>query len=316
MRILRSFAFTAGIVLLLAGFTACRKGHSVSQAPETADTGTKSKPITVAVNKPAAPVNPGPTAPVKVEKAPAPDLNPLNMEVTALETLSQFKLTREQLQQLAKLAPMTARKPAPPRPTKVSEEYHKALKDLREALLDDNEVRVADLTLTLEELRDKEDPDFDDVEITDAARRHTPEVLRSLGARQLMGYLSDFAEEFPDPREKLTDAFEDVRKLPAKEWEELRDEVAGQVGWLAAGLDIAAEGRVRNRAADLLNRVRRLKDDEYTVQREELEREVQGIVGNIGPTDVIRHFAERSLAELLANPRLAAAVEGLLKKAE
>jgi len=244
------------------------------------------------------------------------DLNPLNLEVTALETLNQLKLTRTQLERLKTLAPMTVNKLPPPHPTKVSEEFQQTLKDLRAALLEDNEVQIADLTLALDELRDKENPDFEDVEITAGSRRHAAEVLRILGARQVMGYLSAFADEFPDPVEKLTDAFEEVRKLPANEWEDLREEIAGQVGWLAAGLDLTAEKKVHDRVTAFLERVRRLKPDEFTAQEAELERTARIIVGPVGPTEVIRHFMERSLAELLSNPRLSIAVEALLKKAE
>jgi protein-tyrosine-phosphatase len=255
-------------------------------------------------------------APPALQKKDTPDLNLLNLEVAALETLGQFKLTRSQLERLAKLAPATAHKAPPSRPTKVSAEYQKTLKDLRQALLGEDEERIADLTLTLDELREKEDPDFTEVEITDAARRHTAEVLRSLSAGQVVGFLADFAEEFPDPYEKLTDAFEDVRKLPDEEWAELRDEVAGQVGWLAAGLDSATEGKVRERVKDLLNRVHRLKEEEYTAKQAELEKAAKNILSNVGPTEVIRHFTERSLAELLSNPRLSVALEARLKKLE
>lgn len=308
MRILRSFTFPAALVLFLTTFAACHKTHPVSQARESETAAPEPRPIALAANNAASLAPP--------QKEDSEDINNLNLEVSALEMLDQLKLTRPQLERLAKLAPMTAHKAPPSRSIKVSAEYRKALNDLRAALIDEDEERVADLTLTLDELRDKENPDFDEVEITDAARRHTAEVLRGLGARQVMGFLADFAEEFPDPREKLIDAFEDVRKLPEKEWEELRDEVAGQVGWLVAGFDNAAEGKVRQRVKDLLNRVRRMKEEEYTAKETELEKAAQIAVGNVGPTEVIRHFTERSLAELLSNPRLSVAVEARLKKAE
>jgi hypothetical protein len=306
MRTLRSFALPA-VLILLTAFTACRKGQQVSQARESETAAAEPRPTVLAAN------NTAPSAPPETD---APDLNPLNMEVSALETLGQLKLTRSQLERLAKLAPATAHEAPPSRPTKVSAEYQKTLKDLRAALIDEDEERIAYLTSTLDELREKEEPDFDEVEITEAARRHTAEVLRSLNARQVVGFLADFAEEFPDPYEKLTDAFEDVRKLPDEDWEELRDEVAGQVGWLVAGLDGAAEGQVRERVKELLNRVRRLKGEEYTAKRAELETLAKSIIGKVGPTEVIRHFTERSLAELLSNPRLSAALEARLKKME
>jgi hypothetical protein len=309
MHTLRSFALPTALVLSLFGFTACHKTHPLSQAKESETVTPESRPTVLADNKKV-------VSPAPVQKADSPDLNPLNLEVSALETLGQLKLTRPQLERLAKLAPKTAHKMPPSKPSKVSAEYQKTLQDLRTALIDEDEERIADLAFTLDELREKEDPDFDEVEITDAARQHTAEVLHNLSARQVAGFLTDFAEEFPDPHEKLLDAFEDVRKLPDNEWKELRDEVAGQVGWLAAGFDTATESKVRERVKELLNRVRRMKEEDYTAKQAELEKSARSILSNVGPTEVIRHFTERSLAELLSNPRLAAAVEARLKKIE
>jgi hypothetical protein len=305
MRVLRSFAFVA-VVLSLVGLSACGNVHPASEARDAA-------PVDDAKAQPA---DKKAVAPAKKGDEDATDLNPLNLEVTALETLKQFKFNRSQLERLKKIAPATMHKPAAPRPMKVGKEYKKALQNLHEALLEDNEVRISDLSAALDDLREKESPDFDEVEITDAARRHAAEVLRGLSPRQVAGYLTEYADEFPDPAEKLTDAFEQIRKLPASEWEALRDEVAGQVAWLVAGLDSAGESKLHDRATALLDRVRRMKDDEYVAKRKELDKAVQELVGKAGPTDVIRHFVERSLAELLSNPRLAVAVEGLLKKAE
>ncbi len=48
---------------------------------------------------------------------------------------------------------------------------------------------------------------------------------------------------------------------------------------------------------------------EFKAQRDDLDKEARKVVGDVGPTDVIRHYMERALAELLSNPRLGAAVE-------
>jgi hypothetical protein len=303
MRRIRCLVF---VVLPLASFTACSKVHPTAKATEEATPAPQERPLVVAANTPAEP----PVA----EKKKISDVTNLHWEVTALETIAQLKLTRPQLEHLAKLAAATAGKRSAAHPPQVSAEYQKTLQNLHAALLDDNEARIADETLTLEELRDKENPDFEEVEITAAARRQTPELLRTLGARQVMGYLADFADEFPDPRDKLDDAIEEIRQT--KEWQELRDEVAGQVAWLEAGLDSAAETKVRQRVVELLNRVHKMSDDEYKKQEDELARQIDSIAGKVGPTEVIRHFLERSLAELLSNPRLSAAVAARLQKME
>lgn len=308
MHRLRSFAFLSLFIFFAVGFTACRKVHPASGQATRSSTALEVKPIIVASNGDA-------LEPVADERD-REDINNIHVEVSALETMNHFKLTRPQLEQLRKLATSMTRKAAPARTLEVGNEFHKTLAELRDALIGDNEARVAALTAALDELREKENPEFADIEITAEARKRTPEVLHGLGARQVMGYLSDFSEEFPDPRDKLDEAFDEIRTLNGKEWEELRDETAGQVAWLIAGLDATAESRVRQRVVALLNRVHPMKDEEFSAKQEELSKQVDEIVGKVGPIDVIRHFTERSVAELLSNPRLKAAVEARLKKVE
>jgi hypothetical protein len=261
-------------------------------------------------NKPPAAAPKRPAAEVEVPKT---EINPLNLEVTALEMLYQLRITRPQLEELARLAPFTVGPRPQVREVAASAEFASTLKKLHDALIDNDDDEIARLSALLEDLRDKEAPELDEVEITDEARKKVPDFLRSLGARQVASYVTDYADDFPDPREKLLEAFEDVRKMPGREWEERRDEVAGQVGWLVAGLDSAAEAKVSARVAELLNKVKGFKDEEFKAKRDELDKAAADIVGKLGPEDVVRHFVERSLAELLSNPRLAAAVEARLK---
>jgi hypothetical protein len=271
--------------------------------------------------EPPPPPAPAPAPPPPPErKRPAPEvhvpkteINPLNLEVTALQMLYQFRITRPQLEELAKLAPFTVGPRPQVREVNASAEYVSTLKHLHDALIDNDDDEIARLSAALEDLRDKENPELDDADITEGARKKVPEFLRSLGARQVASYVTDYADEFPDPREKLVESFEEVRKMPGREWEERRDEVAGQVGWLVAGLDSAAETKINTRVTELLNKVKGLKEEEFKAKRNELERAAADIVGNLGPDDFMRHFVERSLAELLSNPRLAAAVEARLK---
>jgi len=107
---------------------------------------------------------------------------------------------------------------------------------------------------------------------------------------------------------------EQSRKLRGKEWQGLRDDSAYQVGWLVAGLDADLEEKVRDKATALLNRAYRLDEKDYAKQRAELEKQARALAGKLGPTDVIRHFMERVLAETLSNHRLAAAIEARQKR--
>ena len=258
---------------------------------------------------------PGKSRPASGDKPAPTDLNDLSMEVGALQVLYLLQLTPAQLEDLAKRVRSTAQTPEPRTEPKVSARMRQTLLDLRRALLDGDAEKIDQLNVELDKLFDKEQPEFEDgIEITDAARDQAPEVLRRLSARQAASFLAGYADGFPDPRERLAEAIAEVRKRPDKEWQPLRDDVADEVSWLVAGLDVEAEAGVRDRVTALLDRAHRLKDEAFKAKRAELDREVDRIVGKLGPTDVHRHFLERTLAELLSNPRLAAALEARARK--
>jgi hypothetical protein len=286
MRPSQALGSTLAVVLLLGGLA----GAAALCVPEK--------------SRPAAGEKPAPT-----------DLNDLSMEVGALQMLSQLQLTPAQLEDLARRARSTAQTPEPRTEPKVSARIRQTLVDLRHALLEGDAEKIDKLNVELDKLFEKEKPEFEDtIEITDAAREQAPDVLRRLSARQAALFLAGYADGFPDPRERLTEAIEEVRKRPDKEWQPLRDEVADEVAGLVAGLDVDAAAVVRDRVTALLDRAHRLKDEAFKEKRAELDREVDQVVGKLGPTDIHRHFLERSLAELLSNPRLAAAVEARLRK--
>ena len=85
-----------------------------------------------------------------------------------------------------------------------------------------DEATVRSLRPRFDELRQKEDPEFDDVEISDAARALAPALVRQLSARQVANYVASIAD-FPDPVERLVQTMAESRKLRGKEWQALRD---------------------------------------------------------------------------------------------
>ena len=243
-------------------------------------------------------------------------LNDMSMEVTALQTLHQFQFTSAQMQTLRKLAKVTCQEAVARSAPKASEKYQHTLADLRKALVEANDSdRIDQLWDELESLQDGENPQLDDsVEITDAARRHAKEVLRLLSAGQVVAYLANYGEDFPDPHQRLLDALDEVRGLDAKQWQQLRDDVSEEVARLTAGLDTDKAEQISDQVVQLLIQVRALKDDEFKRERPELEEKARKIVGKMDPLTVIRHVVEQALAELLSNPRLAAAIDARLKK--
>ncbi len=239
----------------------------------------------------------------------------LQLEVQALQTLYHLRFTIEQMQFLARLAPQTAQRDHPRKPGEVSEDYRQLLDDLRNALLDANDDEGIDnLEEKLDELTETEKPTLDnDIELTAAARRHAPEVLRKLKPSQLAYYFGYVEDEVADPRERLYESIEKVRGLKDKEWEEKRDEIAEEVGWLVAGVDADRSGRIRARAAALLSQARGLSAAEFKKQQGELEKTADRIVGDVSSVAVLEHTVEHALAELLSNPRLTAALAARLR---
>jgi hypothetical protein len=204
-------------------------------------------------------------------------------------------------------------KPPPRKLIKVSEKFRKTLVALRDAMVAGDDEKIDDLFRKVDELRQKEDPEFDDIEITDEARKQAPALVRSLSARQVAVFVSSVAD-FPDPVERLTQTMDEGRKLRGKEWQALRDDTAFQVGWLIAGLDVKVEEKAREQATALLNKAYKLTDKTYATDRASLLQEARTIAGKLGPTDVIRNFMERVLAETLSSYRLTAALDARAKK--
>jgi hypothetical protein len=238
----------------------------------------------------------------------------LSLEVQALRTLYQLQLTPEQLKLLQKLARETAQPPRDRAKEKASKEYRRLLVSLRNALADEDGDRVDSLEEQLDELVDSEKPEVDDaVEVTPAARKRVPEVLRKLKPSQLAAFYRARADGMADPEDRLVEALDKVRGLDRDSWKAVRDDVAEDLGGLLGGLDPDKAGRAADRVVALLSKARGLSDEEYKAQRPALEKEAREVAGQSGPDEILRHAAERELAQLLSNPRLAAAMRTRLK---
>lgn len=239
----------------------------------------------------------------------------LALEINVLRTLYYLKATPEQAQAIQKLAKETAGPDKKRERGKVSKEYHQLLVDVRDALAQDDQERVEELEDQLEELTVSEAPELNEaVELTDAARKHAPKLLKQLRAHQVAGFVGAHADQIEDPLEQLQDALRQIRGWQLAEWQEKRDALGAKIGLLVAGVDRSEAEKVRDAAIDLLAKARTMKESEYEEKRTELEREADRLAGKLGPTDVLRHFAEHALAEMLSNPRLGAALEARLSK--
>jgi hypothetical protein len=239
----------------------------------------------------------------------------LSLEVTALQTLHSLKATARQLEALRELAQGTAAKVPEAGEVKASDEYRKLLADLRQALADALDEDLIDkLIEQLDELRAEEKPELhDDVHVTDQARRKAPEALRLFTARQVTVFAAGYGDEIGDPLEQLQEALNKARGVKQDQWKDYREEVADEVAWLVGGVDAAKAGRINDEVLEWLILVRNMKGDEFNKRKADLENKARQIVGDLGPTEVLRHFLEHAFAELLSNPRLAAVLQARTK---
>jgi hypothetical protein len=257
--------------------------------------------------------------PTMADKADDPlPLPQLAQEVAALQTLYDLRLTPPQLKRLQRLAEGTAARPAAAPGVRVSKELRRAMKNLHRALVEAKDPeKVEQVIDEVERLRDAEEPELhDDFEVTEEAEEKVAEALRLLTASQVAAFAGAYSDVIADPRELLREALDKVRGLPAEEWKEYREAVGEDVGRLVGGLDAERAQRVNDQVVQWQIVIRSLTDDEFKSQRDDLGKQIEELVGDIDPTEVLRHFLEHTLAELLSNPRLNAALEARLKHAQ
>jgi hypothetical protein len=240
------------------------------------------------------------------------------MEVQALRTLYNLRLTTEQMKELAKYAKDTAEPARKRNQGKASDEYRKVLTELRDALAaasDDD--KIGDLEDAFTELEEKEKPDMDDsVEATAAARKRAPELFKKMRPSQLASYLGFLAEDVVDPQDVLVSTMKEIRSANNEEWKDRRDDLAEELGWLLGGVDEKKAQKVNDQVVAFLNKVKALSDDEFKAKQADLEKEAEKLAGDVGPERVLRNRVERTFAELLSNPRLQAALALRLKESK
>lgn len=263
-------------------------------------------------------IQPLDTCSTGARKEPVKPVSELSLEVAALQLLYDLQVTNSQLEKLGEWAKESASKARPRKDTEVTMEFRTKLVELHKALSQavDGE-SIEKFIAEVGELREQENPVLDDrVEITPAARKRTVDFARLLKPSQAAALYTLDGDTIDDPRDKLVEAIEDVRSLETEEWKATRDMIAGDIARLVAGIDGKRYDRVHDDVIVLLVKSRKLDMDEFQEQRKDLEKEALKLVGNLGGVDFLRNYLEYQLAELLSNPRLAAAVKERLATPE
>jgi hypothetical protein len=259
--------------------------------------------------------------PARAQDAKPPeetDLNVLSMEVNALQLLSTFNLTPEQLRKLQAWAKETMEKPRKRDTAKASKEYREKLEELRTALVEAiDEDRIDQLSDELEDLRKSEKPTLDDgFDLSNAARSRASQALGLLKVHQVATYLAAVADDLFDPVDRLIDSLQSLRGLEGNAWKQRRQEIVEDIVRLAAGVDEKKGTKLGDQVEALLTRAHGMKLADFKKKRQELDNAACKLLGNVSTMDVLRNEVEYALAELLSNPRLGAALEIRLKNSK
>jgi hypothetical protein len=231
------------------------------------------------------------------------------LEVQALRLMRMLNFSPTQLQQIEKVSKDSAMPPRE-RKGKASAEFRKILSNLRDALAQDEDETIDTLGDQLDQLSESEKPELDDsIASTEAARKAVPELLKQMKVTQYVAYVVLISDQVVDPADELKEKLDKVRQLSLAEWKEQRGEVADGVGKLLAGIDTKKVEKVREKVLAVLNQARTLKEEDYKKKRPDLEKEIDDLTTENGPGEIVKHIVELALADLLSNPRLAAAVE-------
>jgi hypothetical protein len=249
---------------------------------------------------------------------PAVEVKPgdLELEVAALAKLQEFDLTADQLKSLKQLA-ATVDAAMPPAQEKMSDAYRKALTDLRGALIDGDEEKIADAQDKVEDVRDEEDIDADPgLELTDSARKAAPDALLILTSNQVGSFLATHGSDVPDPVQTVVDAAEQIKEKPDTEFASIKKEACAQAALLVAGLDKTRQQPIVDKVAQWMDQAKAARKAPATADPPDFEKFAKAAFGKLDPMEVVRHWMQREMANLLANPELTSALTETLKNAE
>ncbi len=245
----------------------------------------------------------------KEAKPHTTDANLLSMELKALRILRDLEATPHQLNEIARAAKTTAGSVGKREPAKASEAYVDVLQQMRRAILANDEDGMEKLRTRIDEIEGKEPPDLDDeVEITDGAEIEAVRLLNIFSPRQVVAYAQGLEDDFPDPVQLMVDGLEEGRSLKNDEWQNARNKVAEEVGWLVCGF----EGEKASKMAD---QVSAWLDQKHTGEARPGNRvaEIRKIIGKPGPVVLLKNVMEHTLAELLSNPQVEQAARDCLR---
>ena len=169
----------------------------------------------------------------------------LRFEVDAIEFLLILDLEKNQKEILKKLVVEKIDFEILDIP-KYTEEYLKKLRNVRNALLEDNEELADNLRLELDDIVEKNMIEVDYVyEVNESSRRNAKDFLKLLRIDQLSSLISFNSDEFQPPLRVLMNAVRELPDLAKDEKQDSYDEILEVVVISLAGVDIEKEKKIR-----------------------------------------------------------------------
>jgi hypothetical protein len=249
-------------------------------------------------------------------ETPASDLanpNLMSLRLSALETLYEMQATREQMAAMQKIAAETAEPSRERKPVHLKPEMKKVMRQLHDALVAANNAdKIEALEDKLEELVESQKVEFDDdVDITQAARKHASELAHSLGVSQVISLVTANEDDIQDPRAVLVEALTEGRKQKGADWNDARDSAAEEAATLMVG-DSGADGLIQ-KFKSWLDRAHDLDDAAFKQEFADPLLSAGAVTGEVDWSQVLRNWAQYCMANLLSNPQLNDALAERLK---
>jgi hypothetical protein len=245
----------------------------------------------------------------------SPEIGPnrLSQRISALQTLYQLQITREQLEALKKIATETAAPASEQKPVQIKQDLKRVMQEFHTALVAANN---SDKIETLEEkydgLLESETVEFDDsYDITEAASEKAEQFCRSFTITQVVSLVSANQDDIRDPRAVLVETLTEGRNKTGNDWNELRDSAAEDAATLMAGDKVT--DALTDKYKHWLDEAHELDDTACKQRFPDPLQAAEKITGPVVWPEVLRNWVQSSIADLLSNPELSAALNERLK---
>jgi hypothetical protein len=227
----------------------------------------------------------------------------LELQASALSTISDLELTPEQRDALKNMASDTAADEANVQ-TSNDPDYRAALQNYRDAAIGGDDQKISDASDRLDDIRDQQnvDPKID-IRITSAARAKAEAAVKLLSSSQIANYLAEHSDDVPDAGDTIIDAIDQCRDLSDADFESLKKEACEQVDLLVNGLNASGQKNVTEQVSNLLNKARKMTARTFNNREQNLEQQARKI-GTVDAFVALRHWMEREMANLLSNPQI------------